>query len=121
MKDKEHVLVIGASPNEKRYSFIATQMLQEYGHQVYPYGIRKGMIGDSEIQLEWPNAYFDTITMYVGPDLQESYFQPVIDLKPKRVIFNPGTENSLFYEKLTENGIAYEEACTLVLLRTEQF
>jgi predicted CoA-binding protein len=122
MSVKEKVLVIGASPNPSRYSFIATEMLTEYGHEVYPYGIRKGTIGNLPIKLNWPeNKQIDTVTMYVGPPLQEQYFENIIKLKPKRVIFNPGTENEQFYALLKENGIAYEEACTLVLLRTRQF
>lgn len=122
MSKKEKVLVIGASPNPRRYSYLATQMLSEYDHAVYPLGIRNGVIGSYNIELIWPeNQSFDTITLYVGPTLQEQYFEAVVKLKPKRVIFNPGTENEQFYALLTENGIAYEQACTLVLLRTNQF
>jgi predicted CoA-binding protein len=121
MKNKENVLVIGASPNERRYSFIATQMLTEYEHQVYPYGIRKGLIGELSIALDWPQQSFETVTLYVGPQLQDQYMQPIIDLKPKRVIFNPGIENEAFYAALNQAGIAYEEACTLVLLRTGKY
>lgn len=121
MNNKENVLVVGASPNESRYSNIATKMLTDYKHTVYPYGIRKGEIAGINIELEWPKKAFDTVTMYVGPQLQDQYMQPIIDLKPKRVIFNPGTENDAFYAALDQAGIAYEEACTLVLLRTGQY
>jgi len=121
MKDIENVLVIGASPNESRYSNIATKMLTDYKHVVYPYGIRNGEIDGLKIELEWPDQEFDTVTMYVGPQLQDQYIQPIINLKPKRVIFNPGTENEAFYPALGKAGIEYEEACTLVLLRTGQY
>lgn len=116
------MLVIGASPNPKRYSFLATEMLLEYGHHVYPFGIRKGLIGLKAIEPLWPiNAVFDTVTMYIGPDLQPDFSQKIIALKPKRIIFNPGTENEAFYSLLDKNNITYLEACTLVLLRTGQF
>ncbi len=115
-------LVIGASPKADRYSFKATEMLSEYGHPVFPFGLRKGMIGNHEIFTDWPmDQQFDTVTLYVNPDLQTQYEQSIIDLHPKRVVFNPGTENPGFEKKLTENGIEAIEACTLVMLRTQQF
>ena len=115
-------LIVGASPNSDRYAFKATEMLKEYKHEVYAYGLKKGMIGDSQIQTDWPeNNDFDTITLYVGPQNQPSYYDKIIHLNPKRVIFNPGTENIGFENLLIKNNIEAIEACTLVMLITNQF
>ncbi len=115
-------LVIGATPNPSRYAFIATEMLTEYGHEVIPFGIKRGKILDKEIINEFPvDEAIDTVTLYVNPLLQEQYQQLIIDLKPKRVVFNPGTENPGFEKLLAENNIEPIEACTLVMLRTNQY
>lgn len=115
-------LVVGATPNPDRYSFMATEMLSAYGHLVVPFGIRKGFIGEHEIKNEWPTeSDFDTITLYLNPAMQEDYKVKIMQLRPKRVIFNPGTENPSFEKELLENGIAPIEACTLVMLRTGQY
>jgi hypothetical protein len=80
------------------------------------------MIGDSQIQSDWPkNKDFDTITLYVGPQNQTNYYDKIIHLKPKRVIFNPGTENIEFENLLIKNNIEALEACTLVMLTTNQY
>ncbi len=119
---KEQVLVLGASPNPVRYSYIATRMLTDYGHQVYPYGLREGRIEDIDIQTDWPeDIELDTVTLYIGPARQEAYFERIAALQPSRVIFNPGTETPAFYAYLKERNIAFTEACTLVLLRTGQY
>lgn len=114
-------LVIGATPNPDRYAYKATVMLAEYGHPVIPYGIKKGEIEGKTIVNELPQTNIDTVTLYVGPQHQEPYFNYVLSLKPKRVIFNPGTENEVFEQQLKAAGIEALEACTLVLLRTQQF
>lgn len=115
-------LVIGATTNPGRYAYMATEMLMEYGHPVVPFGIKKGKIGDLEIVNEFPvKEEFDTVTLYVNPNLQQQYQQAIIDLNPKRVVFNPGTENPEFEKLLKERGIEPIEACTLVMLRTNQF
>ena len=115
-------LIIGASPNSDRYAFKATEMLKVYKHEVYAYGLKKGMIGDTQIQTEWPeNKVFDTITLYVGPQKQADYYDKIIHLNPKRVIFNPGTENIEFENILFKNNIETTNACTLVMLITNQF
>jgi predicted CoA-binding protein len=116
------VVVIGASPNESRYSYMATSVLRDNGFDVYPLGIRAGEIGSSAILLDRPVLEeIDTVTMYVGPRIQVDWFDYIRALKPKRVIFNPGTENSSVYNELDQLGIAYEEACTLVLLNRGAF
>ena len=115
-------LVLGASLNEERYSNQAIRMLREYGHPVEAHGLRAGKVVDVEIQTElkqYPDI--DTVSLYLNPQRQEAFYEYIIQLKPKRVIFNPGTENPELYKKLIRHNIGYEEACTLVLLRTNQF
>ncbi|MBS3914225.1 MAG: CoA-binding protein [Bacteroidetes bacterium] len=122
MANPENVLVIGASTNEWRYSFIATRMLRDYGHSVICYGKKKGNCAGIPILNEFPTGEtFDTITLYLNPENQKQYYQNIVGLKPKRVIFNPGTENPELEVLLHKEGIESEEACTLVLLRTNQF
>lgn len=122
MHQNKKTLVIGASPKAERYSYKATQMLQEYNHEVVPFGVKKGAIGALEIMNEWPEKEsFDTITLYVNPKLQEQYNQKIIALNPKRIIFNPGTENEKLADMAEQNNIQTTNACTLVLLRSNQY
>lgn len=110
-------LVVGASENPQRYSNIATRRLTAHGHPVLAYGLKDGKIGEIPITRNWPaDVEIDTVTMYVGPKGQEELIDKIIALHPKRVIFNPGTENPAFYLQLEREGIPYMEACTLVLL-----
>lgn len=122
MSNSYPTLVLGASPNPGRYSFLATQRLQENGVHVFPFGIRKGSINGLTIQNQWPrNQSFHTITLYVNPKIQEEYYERIIRTKPERVIFNPGTENEKFRQKLLDNKIDAVTGCTLVMLRTNQY
>ncbi|WP_053405565.1 CoA-binding protein [Persicobacter sp. CCB-QB2] len=117
-------VVIGASPNPGRYSYLATSMLRERGIETFPLGIRKGEIsGIAILPLQQPPLLenIHTITLYLNPKNQEDYIDFMLSLKPERVIFNPGTENYAFMQKLEENGIMALEACTLVLLQTNQY
>lgn len=114
-------LVIGAAPNPERYAYKATVMLSEYGHPVVPLGIKKGQIAGIEIVQDRPSGYFDTVTLYLGPQNQPPYYDYIIGLNPRRVIFNPGTENNEFEGLLRDKGIDIIEACTLVMLRTGQY
>lgn len=115
-------LIIGASKNPERYSYKATKMLLEYGHEVELLGLRKDTVFDKVIDNEKKQyENIDTVTLYIGTQRQPEYYDYILSLKPRRVIFNPGTENPDFYEILKNNGISYETACTLVLLRTNQF
>jgi predicted CoA-binding protein len=115
-------LVIGASENPARYSNIAIRMLRDYGHPVEAVGLRPGMVGEVPIQTGSPELNdIDTISLYLSPQNQPAQYNYILGLKPKRVIFNPGTENAEFEILLQENGIETEEACTLVLLRTGQY
>jgi predicted CoA-binding protein len=110
-------VVIGASDNPERYAYKATIALQKRNHEVIPVGIQDGEINGIKIireKIDIDNV--DTITLYVGPKNQPSWFEYIIGLKPKRVIFNPGTENSEFEQLLQQNNIETVEACTLVML-----
>lgn len=119
---KNKTLVLGASLNPTRYSHIAVQRLLKNGQEVVAFGLRKGSIDSVKIDTEL-KAYkdVDTVTLYIGPKHQSSYYNYIISLKPRRVIFNPGTENPEFYRLLSENNIKSEVACTLVLLSTNQY
>ncbi len=115
-------LVVGASPNPDKYSYKATMMLNEYNHPVVAFGIKKGKIESQKIINELPtDKDFDTVTLYLNPQNQEMYIDYILNLKPKRVVFNPGTENPKFKKMLLEKGVKALEACTLVLLRTGQY
>ncbi|MCG8477381.1 MAG: CoA-binding protein [Cytophagales bacterium] len=121
---KKKTLVVGASENPDRYSYKATNMLLEYGHPIVLTGIKKGTINGEPFHLIKDREEFselDTVTLYVSPKNQKDIMDYLIGLKPKRVIFNPGTENPDFYEKLKAQNIDYQEACTLVLLRSNQY
>ncbi|MES2800533.1 MAG: CoA-binding protein [Bacteroidota bacterium] len=116
------VLVIGASEKVDRYSNKAVKMLIEKGFPVVAFGQRAGKIDAIEIVTDWSVInHIDTVTLYINPSLQEKYYQAIIELKPRRVLFNPGTENRAFVKMLEEVGIETEEACTLVLLSTGVF
>lgn len=115
-------VVIGASPNADRYSYKATISLQNHKHTVYPIGIKKGTINGLEIINSKPALLeIDTITLYIGPENQPQWYDYIIALKPKRLIFNPGTENPELIAIAKTNGIESEIACTLVLLSINQY
>lgn len=120
---KKKTLVLGASPNTSRYSNKAVNSLKAYGHEVVPVGIRDGEIVGLKIIQGLPEVEsVDTITLYVGPDKQSQYYDYITEtIHPKRVIFNPGTENPELMNLLNEKGIGYEVACTLVLLSIDNY
>lgn len=121
LKNKPTV-VIGASPNADRYSNKATVSLQKHGHTVFPIGIRSGKINNLDIITDKPIIEnVDTVTLYVGLDNQSAWMDYIISLKPKRIIFNPGTENPEFEALVESKGIEALEACTLVLLSINQY
>lgn len=120
MKDK--ALVIGASEKEDRYSNKAIRMLRSHDHQVKAIGVREGKVLDVPIIRE-KEAFddIDTVTLYLNPKRQVEYYDYIISLNPRRVIFNPGTENEEFEKLLEAKNIESEIACTLVLLSTNQY
>lgn len=120
--EKNKTLVIGASTNPSRYSNMAINRLLLFKKGVRALGLRKGVVNGIEIETE--KVEFDdvdTVTLYIGPQNQSEYYDYVVSLHPRRVIFNPGTENIAFYQILDKAGIAHFEACTLVLLNTGQY
>ena len=117
------VAVLGASPNEERYSFKAVHMLKEYGHQpipVHPKGHEvDGIVAKKSLgEIQEP---VDTLTMYVNANISSGAHDEISKLKPRRVVFNPGAENDELAKQLQAEGIETINACTLVMLRTEQF
>lgn len=115
-------LVIGASENPERYSAKAIKALISHNHEVVAIGLREGEVDGISFNAEkkeFPNI--DTVTLYVGPKNQPEYYNYIVGLKPRRVIFNPGTENNEFIAQLKTNDIFPEVACTLVLLATGQY
>ena len=115
-------LVIGASVNKERFSNKAILRLVEYGHEVYAIGNKKGKISNVSISTDFlkiENVH--TVSIYLSKKIQEIYYSYIVSLKPKRVIFNPGAENIEFYNILIKKQIYYENACTLVLLSTNQY
>jgi uncharacterized protein len=119
---KNKTLVLGASPKEDRYSNMAVKRLKIYGFPVVAEGFKEDIIDDTLI-LAKRTLYedIDTITLYLSAKNQIEYYDYILALKPKRVIFNPGTENPELYKLLKEAGIEYMEACTLVMLNTGQY
>jgi predicted CoA-binding protein len=115
-------LVIGASINTERYSNIAIKMLREYNHQVEALGLKIGNVDDVKIFTEAKQiSDLHTVTIYLNSNLQKQYYDYIISLKPKRIIFNPGTENYELKKIAEKNNIQTIEACTLVMLRTGNF
>lgn len=123
-KGNKPTLVIGASTNPRRYSFRAIHMLRDHDIPVYALGLREGEVGDVGIARDreaFLGKDIHTITLYMNPYRQEEYYDYIISLKPKRVIFNPGTENHILADMLRKEGIEPLEACTLVMLSLNQF
>lgn len=121
MKNKK-TLVIGASTKPDRYAFKAITMLVDKGHSVLAIGQNGGEVAGIKIHTKTiPLKNIDTVTLYLNPIRQREYYNYIIETRPKRVIFNPGTENPEFYQLLQSNGIEVEIACTVVLLTTNQY
>ena len=119
---KKKTLVLGASENPNRYSNMAILRLLTFGHPVVAIGNRKGKVEDVEIITEHPDMDdIDTVTLYLNPTNQKPYYDYILSLQPRRVIFNPGTENDELEKKLIQKGVITQEACTLVMLGTGQY
>lgn len=115
-------VVIGASPNPSRYSYLAVQRLSDAGHPVTAIGRQEGMIGNIPIVTQpEEGADVHTISLYISAAHQHGWLDNIISMQPKRVIFNPGTENPDFETLLAQAGILTERACTLVLLTTGSY
>ncbi len=111
-------LVIGASLNPARYSHKVILKLQELNHDIIAVGNKSGFINKTPILLDIPKeiTHIHTVTLYINSSIQETYYDKIISLNPKRIIFNPGTENEYFEKLAQQNGIEVLEACSLVML-----
>jgi uncharacterized protein len=117
-------VIIGATNDPSRYAYLAARMLKQYNHEIVPVGIKKGEVFGTEIQDIRQRPVIpdvDTITMYIGPQRQPEWYDYILSLKPKRIIFNPGTENDTLEQMAEAKGIEVVEGCTLVMLRSYQY
>lgn len=115
-------LLLGATPNPSRYAYRAAHALASAGEPFVLVGIKTGEVAGQAIQQAFPApGTVETVTLYVSPAHQAAYQDAILELKPKRVIFNPGTENPAFQARLQTAGIEVVVACTLVMLSTQQY
>jgi len=122
MNESKKTLVLGASDNPSRYSYLAVNRLKSHGHPVVAIGKKNSIVAGVPIEKEkkdWKNV--DTVTLYLNPTHQQQYYDYILSLKPRRIIFNPGAENDELADLAVKNGIKPIEACTLVLLSTDQY
>ncbi len=121
-KTIKKTVVLGASDSPMRYSFLAVRRLKSYDHPVVAIGKKEGNIDDTKIITNRPEMNdVDTVTLYLNPKHQEQYYDYILSLHPKRIIFNPGAENAELARLAETNGINAMNACTLVLLGTGQY
>ncbi len=122
MAKQKKTLVLGASANPSRYSYLAIDKLRAHGHPVVAVGKRIGNVAGVEISKNRVQEQdVDTVTLYLNPTNQTEYYDYILDLQPKRIIFNPGTENAELIKKAKEKNIEPVIACTLVMLATNQY
>ena len=119
---EKKTLVLGASDNPSRYSYLAIERLRKHGHPVVAVGRKQTKVADVIIDKEQtPHNGIDTVTLYLNPLHQQEYYDYILSLNPKRIIFNPGAENDELQALAKEKGIQTLEACTLVMLSTNQY
>ena len=122
MADRKKTLVLGASPNPVRFSHKAVKSLLRHGQEAVAVGFKEGIIAEQEILLGTPHVEdVHTVSIYIGSSRQEGYYDYIISLKPKRVIFNPGTVNPEFMARLKREGIEPVAECMLVLLSEGEY
>lgn len=122
MTEPKKTVVLGASPNPARYSYLAVNRLTNHQHPVVAIGKRTGRVGTVDIKTDHePVANVHTVTLYLNPHNQREYYDYILDLQPRRIIFNPGTENAELEKRAREAGIETLQACTLVMLSTGQY
>lgn len=110
-------LILGATPNPQRYAYLAAERLARHGHPIVPVGIKHGSLQGEEILQGLPDVpEIDTVTLYVGPRHQPTYYDWLLRVNPRRIIFNPGTENPELMRLAREHGIETVRGCTLVML-----
>ena len=117
MAEQKKTVVLGASPNPSRYSHMAVKRLASHNHPVVAIGKRAGDVNGVEIKTDHlPVDGVHTVTLYLNPQNQREYYDYILSLQPRRIIFNPGTENSELEKQAQQNGIETVEGCTLVML-----
>jgi uncharacterized protein len=117
MAASKKTVVLGASENPARYSYLAVRKLKNHNHPVVAIGRRKGKVGDIPIETDHlPVSDVHTVTLYLNPKNQQEYYDYILSLQPSRIIFNPGTENDELIQTAKENGIEPVMGCTLVML-----
>lgn len=122
MSQGKKTVVLGASDNPSRYSYLAIRKLANYGHPVVAIGKKRGKVGETQIETDHlPVGDVDTVTLYLNPLNQREYIDYILNLQPKRIIFNPGTENDDLIKSAKDNGIEPVLGCTLVMLSTGQY
>ena len=122
LRAMKKTLVIGASHNPERYSNIVIKRLLDKGHEVLALGKKPGTIEGVPVHTTREDFRdIDTVSLYLNKDNQRDFYDYIISLKPRRVIFNPGTENPEFYDLLMEQGIEVDLACSMVLLASDQY
>jgi len=120
--EQKKTVVLGATDNPSRYSYLAVDRLRAHNHPVVAIGRKEGKVGDVEITTEHPALNdVDTVTLYLNAKNQEQLYDYILSLHPKRIIFNPGAENETLEKLAKDNGIQPLEACTLVMLSTGQY
>jgi len=118
------VIILGASPNPARFSCLAASALTSHKHTIIPIGLKYGVVSGKNILDIRTRPYIDnvdTVTLYMNPQNQEAYYNYILSLKPKRIIFNPGTENNQLTEMAKDQQIEVVNDCTLVMLRSGYF
>jgi predicted CoA-binding protein len=110
------VAILGASDKPERFAFKAARLLTEHGHEIVEVSPRSRITSLKDV-----GGSVDTLTMYVGPALSEKLSAEILALKPRRVVFNPGSENPALEANLKAAGIEVVEDCTLMMLRGERF
>jgi len=122
MDEQKKTVVLGASPNPERYSYLAVSRLHEHGIPVVPIGIKSGVVAGENIIVGEPAVNdVHTVSLYLNPANQKPYYNYILSLHPKRIIFNPGAENPELAALAKGKGIQTEEACTLVMLSIGNF
>lgn len=120
--ESKKTLVLGASENPSRYANIAIHRLSDKGHPIVAVGYKEGSVNGVKIQKDFPTDIdIDTLTLYLSKKNQIQYYDDIVKLNPKRVIFNPGTDNPELVEKLKKANIEVVPACTLVMLSTGSY
>src|SRR6185436_14778136 len=123
-QEMKKTVIIGATTNQSRYAYLAADSLRDHNIEFIPVGIKKGEVFGKpilDLRLQPEIKDVDTVTLYINPFNQQEWYDYILKLNPKRVVFNPGTENPELEKLLEEKGIEALEACTLVMLRTGQY